>query len=157
MGHHDSGAKTVKKTGPDEAVGVFCKKDGKPAVLEYFDTPDSIKGAMDPDGEMSYPYGVILNYLFRVDKLVDTAQNMMPVHFAKKKIPYMDYFGKTIIPKEINGYKFETLVTDMVGIMDNCLCFEVSRKAEFAPIKNATGVDSIESARELLKVNGVLL
>ena len=28
---------------------------------------------------------------------------------------------------------------------------------EFAPIKNKTGVDSVESARELLKKNGVTL
>ncbi len=40
-------------------------------------------------------------------------------------------------------------------MMDNCLSFEVIRDREFAPIKNATGVDSLESARELMKKNGI--
>ena len=32
---------------------------------------------------------------------------------------------------------------------------EVEREKEFAPVKNATGVDSVESARELLQKNGI--
>ena len=32
-----------------------------------------------------------------------------------------------------------------------------SCEKEFAPIKNKTGVDSVESAKELLKLNGVEL
>jgi UDP-N-acetylglucosamine/UDP-N-acetylgalactosamine diphosphorylase len=45
----------------------------------------------------------------------------------------------------------------MIHQMDSCLPFEVVRNKEFAPIKNKTGVDSVESARELLKQNGVTL
>ena len=41
--------------------------------------------------------------------------------------------------------------------MDNCLPFEVIRNREFAPIKNKTGVDSVDTARALLKENGVEL
>ena len=41
--------------------------------------------------------------------------------------------------------------------MESCLPFEVVREKEFAPIKNKTGVDSVESARELLKKNGIIL
>ena len=37
------------------------------------------------------------------------------------------------------------------------LAYEVVREKEFAPIKNKTGVDSVESARELLKKNGIEL
>ena len=45
----------------------------------------------------------------------------------------------------------------MVYMMDNCLSFEVDREREFAPVKNATGTDSVDSARALLKKNGVEL
>ena len=65
--------------------------------------------------------------------------------------------GNLIKPEEPNGYKFETLVLDMIHLLDSCLPFEVIRDKEFAPIKNKTGVDSVESARELLKQNGVEL
>ena len=45
----------------------------------------------------------------------------------------------------------------MIQMMDTCLPFEVVRGKEFAPIKNKTGVDSVESARALLQENGVTL
>ena len=35
--------------------------------------------------------------------------------------------------------------------------YEVEREREFAPIKNATGEDSVETARELCRKNGILL
>ena len=67
----------------------------------------------------------------------------------------MLFRSEYVKPEEPNGYKFETLVLDMIHMMDNCLSFEVIRDREFAPIKNATGVDSLESARELMKKNGI--
>ena len=45
----------------------------------------------------------------------------------------------------------------MIQMLDSCLPFEVVREKEFAPIKNKTGVDSVESARELLRKNGIEL
>lgn len=60
-------------------------------------------------------------------------------------------------PAVPNAYKFETLVVDMVRFMCTCLGFEVDRKKEFAPVKNKTGVDSVDTARELLRLNGVEL
>ena len=47
------------------------------------------------------------------------------------------------------------LALDMVKLQDNCLAYEVDRTKEFAPVKNKTGVDSVDTARELLKQNGV--
>ena len=44
---------------------------------------------------------------------------------------------------------------DMIHLFDNCLPYEVVREHEFAPIKNPTGIDSLVSARELLKLNGI--
>lgn len=42
----------------------------------------------------------------------------------------------------------------MVHLFDNCLPFEVIRENEFAPIKNATGIDSISTAQQLLMKHG---
>lgn len=69
----------------------------------------------------------------------------------------MDETGQFINPAEPNGYKFETLILDMIHLLDTCLPFEVERNKEFAPIKNKTGIDSIESARKLLQENGIEL
>ena len=153
----DSGAKVVRKAAPNEKVGALCREDGKPSIIEYYEMTEEMANLRREDGELEYGFGVILNYLFSEKKLAEIMNNYMPIHVVEKKIPYMDENGVAHAPTEPNGYKFETLVLDMVHMMDDCLAFEVIREKEFAPIKNLHGVDSVDSARELLQKNGVTL
>ena len=111
----------------------------------------------DENGDLLYGYGVILNYLFKVDNLERMQRNKLPVHLAKKKISCITVDGVKITPDEENGYKFEYLVLDMIQYMDSCLPYEVLREKEFAPIKNKVGIDSLESAQLLLENNQVEL
>ena len=152
-----SGSKVVSKVSPDERVGVLCLEDGKPSIVEYYEMTDEMRNRVNENGELSYKYGVILNYLFNVNKAVEILNNKMPIHIVEKKIPYMNEEGILVTPEKPNGYKFETLVLDMVHMHDSCLSYEVIRNKEFAPVKNATGTDSVDSARLLLKENGVEL
>lgn len=149
------GAKVVRKAAPDEKVGVMCLEDGRPSIVEYYELSDDMMNAKDANGDPAYNYGVILNYLFRVNDLSAVADDKMPLHVVKKKIPYIDENGNEVKPTEPNGYKFEQLVLDMIHQLSTCLPYEVIREKEFAPIKNPTGVDSVESARELLKKNNI--
>ncbi|MBQ4534139.1 MAG: UDPGP type 1 family protein [Ruminococcus sp.] len=152
-----SGSKVVSKVSPDERVGVLCLEDGKPSIVEYYEMTDEMRNRVNENGDLSYKYGVILNYLFNVNKAVEILNNKMPIHIVEKKIPYMNEEGILVTPEKTNGYKFETLVLDMVHMQDSCLSYEVIRNKEFAPVKNATGTDSVDSARLLLKENGVEL
>ena len=95
--------------------------------------------------------------IYAREDLEKNLENNLVVHIVKKKIPYIDENGNTVKPVTENGYKFETLVLDMIHMMDNCLAYEVVREKEFAPIKNKTGVDSVDTAKALLKQNGVEL
>ena len=112
---------------------------------------------MTEDGEPAYNFGVILNYLFRIDSLEKVVNKELPLHIVEKKIPCLNEQGEFIQPEEPNGYKFETLILDLIKLLDSCLPFEVERSEEFAPIKNKTGIDSVESAQLLLKQNGIEL
>ena len=150
-----SGAKVVAKADPEEKVGVMCLEDGKPSIVEYYEMTEEMRTRREPDGTLSYNYGVILNYLFRVDRLNRSLDVKLPLHRAFKAIPYMRADGEYVRPEEPNAYKFETLALDLVHLQEDCLAFEVERKKEFAPVKNKTGVDSVDSARELLRFNGV--
>lgn len=150
-----SGAKVVRKVDPYERVGAMCLEDGKPSIVEYYELTPEMAEARDEKGTLLYGFGVILNYLFRVDKLLEIAEKSLPLHVVEKKVPYIDENGVAVKPETPNAYKFETLILDMVYMMDNCLSFEVDREREFAPVKNATGTDSVESARALLKKNGI--
>lgn len=152
-----SGAKVVAKAAPDEKVGVLCLEDGRPSIVEYYEMTEEMRTLREPDGTLSYRFGVILNYLFRVDELENTLAYKMPLHKVFKKIRYMDENGNTVRPEEPNAYKFETLALDLVKLQKNCLAYEIEREKEFAPIKNKTGVDSVETARELLRRNGIAL
>lgn len=152
-----SGAKVVRKAAKDEKVGVMCLEDGNPSIVEYYDMTEELMDAVNEKGDPAYNFGVILNYLFSIEELDEIINNKIELHVVEKKIPYLDEDGNFVKPEKPNGYKFEQLVLDMVHQMKNCLPFEVVREREFAPIKNKEGVDSVESARKLCKLNGIEL
>ncbi len=151
------GAKVICKTNPYEKVGVLCMDGDKPDIIEYYELTDEMANQKDEDGNLAYCYGAIMNYLFRLSKLEEIVEQKIPVHIVEKKIECLCEDGQTRKPDKENGKKFETLAVDLIKPMGSVLPFEVVREKEFAPIKNKTGVDSVESARELLKLNGVEL
>ena len=153
----EAGAKVVKKAAPDEKVGVMCLEDGRPSVIEYYELTEELMNTLNEKGERVYNFGAILNYLFEVKALERIIDNQLPVHIVEKKIPYMDEKGNFIKPETPNGYKYELLILDMIHDLKSCLPYEVERNKEFAPIKNKTGVDSVESAQALLEENGYIL
>ncbi len=149
------GAKVIRKNAPDERIGLLCMGEKGPTVIEYYELDRLLsEGNISIEG---IEYGVILNYLFRINEMKRTLDGEpLPVHKAKKKIPYWD--GETLVsPEKENGYKYEMLATDLVAHMGSCLPYEVRREAEFAPVKNKTGIDSVESAREMLIAAGIAL
>ena len=125
--------------------------------MEYYELSEEMANLRGADGNLVYSFGVILNYLFRADTLKAIADKRLPLHAAKKKIPYLAPDGTFVKPEAENGYKFETLILDMIRYAGTCLPFEVVREREFAPIKNKTGTDSVDTARALLQKNGVEL
>lgn len=153
----ESGAKVVRKASPDEKVGVLCTEDGKPSIAEYYEMTEEMATARKENGDLQYGFGVILNYVFSEKRLEEIADARMPIHVVEKKIPFWDTDGSYVKPEKPNGYKFETLVLDMVHMMENCIPYEVDRSREFAPIKNLHGVDSLDSARVLMKNCGIKL
>ena len=156
-GGYVSASKVVSKATPEEKVGVLCLEDGRPSIVEYYELTEEMRYETLPDGSLAYKDGVILNYLFQIQALEDNMHNNLSTHVVKKKIECLDENGNAVKPEVENGYKFETLVLDMIHDMKNCLAYEVVREKEFAPIKNKTGVDSVDTAKELLKKNGVEL
>ena len=151
------GAKVICKTNPYEKVGVLCMDGDKPDIIEYYELTEEMANQKDENGDLAYLYGAIMNYLFRLSKLEEIVSQKIPVHIVEKKIESVCEDGVTRKPEKENGKKFETLAVDLIKPMGSVLPFEVVREKEFAPIKNKTGVDSVESARELLKLNGVEL
>ncbi len=148
------GAKVVRKAFPEEKVGAICKENGKPHIIEYYELSHEMMHQTNADGSLAYGFGVTLNYLFPISRLKETLDNKMPLHVVKKTVPYINESKELVEPTEPNGLKFETLALDLIHEMEDCLVFEVDREKEFAPVKNKSGVDSIDTARKMLKKNG---
>ena len=142
-------AKSIVKAGPDEKVGVFCKKDGKPYVVEYIDISEEMANQRNENGELVYGESHILCNQFNIKILEKLASNKLPYHVAFKKASYINENGEIVKPEQPNAYKFESFLFDAFSLLPDIAILRVKREEEFAPVKNATGVDSAESAREL--------
>jgi UDP-N-acetylglucosamine/UDP-N-acetylgalactosamine diphosphorylase len=142
-------SKSVMKKSPDERVGVFCRKNGKPGIIEYTELPKDMAILKDSNGELVYGDSNIVVQLFNIKLLKKIASNKLPYHCAQKKSEYIDDSGNNTTPKEENGYKFETFIFDSYTKAKDILILRVNREEEFAPIKNAEGNDSPSTAREL--------
>lgn len=147
------GSKVIRKAYPEERVGAICTLKGSPCIIEYYELDDLKSEYIELDDAM-FNYGVTLNYLFRVSELGKTLSVDMPIHKVKKNVKRYYKDGRYVESSELNAYKYETLALDLIHMMDSCLAFEIEREKEFAPIKNKEGKDSLDTARELLKMNG---
>ena len=141
--------KSVVKANPHERVGAFCKKNGKPSVVEYSEITDEMAEATDENGELLYGESHILCNLFNITAIERMGSEPLPYHSAFKKATYIDKDGNKVIPDSPNAYKFEAFLFDAFGEVDDMAILRVKREEEFAPVKNATGVDSPETSREL--------
>ena len=151
---YEMGSKVIRKVDAYEKVGVMCNKNGHPSVVEYIDLPEHMALLTNENGERVYDFGAFMNYLFSVDMLNRIKDEKLPIHVVTKKVEHIDDNGNLIKPETPNAHKFEMLCVDMVEHSKSCLVFECVREKEFAPIKNKTGVDSVESAQALLELNG---
>ena len=141
--------KSVVKRGPEEKVGVFCKKNNRPYVIEYTEITDEMANAKNEDGELLYGESHILTNLFNIKALENISKNKLPYHSAFKKAKYMNSNGEVIKPETPNAYKFEAFIFDAFESLDDISILRVKREDEFAPLKNAEGEDSPDTARQL--------
>lgn len=141
--------KSVVKANPQEKVGVFCKRNGRPSVIEYTEISKQLAEATDEKGELLYGESHILCNQFHISMLEEISKNKLPYHVAFKKASYMDKNGEIVTPEEPNAYKFEAFLFDAFSQVPEMTILRVKREEEFAPVKNATGVDSPETARAL--------
>ena len=151
-GHREAGSefssKVVRKSGPEEKVGVLVSQGGVLTVVEYSDLPAELRDARNPDGSLQFSAGNIAVHMLRTDfvRRLNAHGFSLPFHVARKKLPCVAADGRLV---DVQGLKFETFVFDALASAKSTFCLEVEREAEFAPIKNASGVDSAASSADL--------
>ena len=126
-------SKSVSKAYPEEKVGVFCKRNGKPSIVEYIELPEDVRISCDKSGELIYGEANILSHLLSIDAIDKISNQNLKFHLAIKN----------------NLYKFEAFIFDGFEYLSDMLVMRVKRSSEFAPIKNKEGLDSPKTAKEL--------
>lgn len=154
--HAERGAEMSSKTLPKaddlEKVGNFVECGGRQMVIEYSDLPEALARARNADGTRRFDAAnIAIHILSRafVERLTaDRSSFALPWHLARKKVPHVNLnTGERVEPHEPNGVKVEAFVFDALPLARYPVLLETSRAEEFSPVKNPTGVDSIESAR----------
>ena len=146
-----TGAKSLVKRDAKEGVGVFCKANGKPYVIEYTEISDDMANARDEKGQFVYGDAHVLCNIFNIkafEKMTGEAKGL-PYHVAVKKTKFVNSEGEVITPEKPNAYKFEAFIFDAFTYFDDIAILRVHREDEFAPVKNKEGQDSPETARTL--------
>ena len=141
--------KSVVKRNPQEKVGVFCKKNNRPYVIEYTEISNEIAEILDENNELLYGESHILCNLFNIKAVEELSKNKLPYHSAFKKAKYIDENGEVVTPTSPNAYKFEAFIFDAFERLDDMVILRFKREEEFAPLKNADGVDSPDTAKQL--------
>ncbi len=141
--------KSLVKANPNEKVGVFCKKNGRPSVIEYTEITEEMANQVDENNNLVYGESHINCNMFNIKGLEIIGNQKLPYHSAFKKATYLDENGNIIKPDEPNAYKFESFIFDAFNKLDDMLIFRVKREEEFAPVKNKEGVDSATTAIEM--------
>lgn len=146
---NEAASKSVVKASPKEKVGVFCKKDSVPSVIEYTELPEEMAEETDEEGELLFGESHIMCNLYSLKALKIIAGKDLPYHSAHKKANYMNEDGNMVKVTEPNAYKYEAFIFDGFNYFDNISILRGRREEDFAPIKNKDGIDSPETAIKL--------
>ncbi len=139
--------KVCAKRDPSEGLGVVVLREGRQAVVEYTELTDAQKRATRENGDLVFKFGSVAIHLFSLAFLQREAAAGLPLHQAHKKVGFCDEAGKPVKPAKANAYKFEKFIFDALPDAQAAVILEFAREDEFAPVKNADGEDSPETAR----------
>lgn len=145
-------AKSLVKRDAKEGVGVFCRRNGKPYVIEYTEISDEMANAVDEKGNWLYGDAHVLCNIFSmaaIDDMLESGDGL-PYHVARKKTPFVEN-GNVITPEKPNAFKFEAFIFDAFEKFDDIAILRVNRDLEFAPVKNKEGQDSPETAKAMFE------
>lgn len=145
----DMSSRSLTKTGPFEKLGNFVSTGDRITIIEYSDLPEEKALEEEQDGRIKYRAGSPAIHVLRRDFIEQFASGeiKLPYHRAEKKVAFLDDAGNWINPDDPNAIKFETFVFDALPLAKNPLILEADRLEEFSPVKNRTGVDSLESSQ----------
>jgi UDP-N-acetylglucosamine/UDP-N-acetylgalactosamine diphosphorylase len=154
IGHHllqqaKMSVKVVAKTDPLEKVGLIIQREGgRLGCIEYSDLAQDLAEQRAENGELRFLAGNLAIHCFNLSFLEEMAEAALPLHLAHKQVLALK--GDQPQPILQPGIKFETFVFDALTLADHAMVQMAVREEEFAPVKNRSGSDSIQTSRDAL-------
>ncbi len=150
--HFRSGAdvtlKACLRQDPNEKVGVITRQGNTMRVIEYSELSEQEQHATDSHGRLKHPCANLSMFCFSMDFIERVAEaEDMPLHIAHKKSQLLD---DNAIQKEIMAWKFERFIFDVLQHARQPEVLIYPREECFAPLKNASGADSLSTVQEAL-------
>jgi len=146
--------KCIKRNDPLEKVGVILKNHGKVQVIEYSEITDDERLARDSEGNLKHLCANISMFSFKMDfvkRIVDQYYVDFPFHKAWKSVKYLEVNGQTVTSARPQAWKFEKFIFDLLPYATDVKALLYHREDCFAPLKNATGADSITDVKKALQ------
>jgi UDP-N-acetylglucosamine/UDP-N-acetylgalactosamine diphosphorylase len=147
-------SKVFRKAHPAERVGVVVRLEGRPGVIEYSELTAEQAALPDGRGGLLFGHANMAAHAVNLAFAAAVAFKGLPVHRVRKSVPFVDASGARVVPPAPNAWKHETFFFDAMRWASKGMVLEVERSLEFAPLKNATGDDSPETCRALLRAAG---
>ena len=144
-------SKSIFKQKPMEKTAVYCRKFGKPSILDYDDISISLSVSRDINGRYLYRDANILSHLMSIEAIKKVSELDLRYHRAYKKNSFVNEEGMKQVPDGPNTFKFENFIFDAFSYFDDMLLLRVNSDEEFAPIKDFTGIFNPETAKEKYK------
>ncbi len=137
----EASSKVVFKEEAGEKVGILALVDGKCGIVEYSDMPAAMSEERSHDGTLAFRAGNPAIHIFSVPFLerVTSGKERLEYHIARKKVAHVG----DPEPTGINALKFELFIFDALPLAKRWLVLQTLREEEFAPLKNASGADSL--------------
>lgn len=156
LGHHcrrknDMTLKCILREDPKEKVGVIVEEAGKAAVVEYSEISPEDQTALNPNGGLLHALANISQFGFSMDFVKRVAAAELPLHLAHKAVKYLNSHGQVQVPDVPRAWKFEAFIFDVLKEASQVDALVYPREECYAPLKNVSGADSIETVRLLFK------
>jgi UDP-N-acetylglucosamine/UDP-N-acetylgalactosamine diphosphorylase len=145
--HAEVITKVLAKADPDEKVGHLVRLGSRDAIIEYTELTKAQVREKDGEGRPIYRWGSPAIHCWSVGFLARLAKAgfVPPLHRSAK--PLKAWSAGEVA--EVAGWKNERFIFDLIPQAERSLGLVIERAEEFAPVKNATGVDSAQSAVQL--------
>lgn len=146
--NYEIASKSIFKEKPLDKVAVFCKKDNKPAILDYDEIDIELSNSKFENGMYKYREANIISHIMSISAVKKITKVHLPYHRAFKKNAFVNEEGMKQVPDKPNSFKFENFIFDAFSFFDDMLLLRVDPNEEFAPIKDFTGIFNPDTAKE---------